>query len=240
MKDVGIFQHTEVGAPGSLLSILDELAVPWRVINIFNGESVPADPTEFSGLVFMGGYMSVHDTLPWIGQELALIQAAVATGIPVAGHCLGSQLLAKALGGSVAENHTREIGWNKIEVGSSALAQAWFGCAGGSSLSTFQWHGDTFNIPPGAERIARSAYCENQAFVADGKHLGVQSHFEMTPELVALSVARNGHQLDREEAAGNAACSARADVLNKLPERTEQLRACLLRLYAQWSLQLVH
>jgi GMP synthase-like glutamine amidotransferase len=239
MKYVAIFQHTEVGAPGSLLSILDELAVPWRVIRVCNGESVPADPTEFSGLVFMGGYMSVHDPLPWIGQEIALIQAAAAVGIPVAGHCLGSQLLAKALGASVGENHTREIGWNEIEVGSSALAQAWFGCSAGSSLCTFQWHGDTFEIPPGAERIASSAYCENQAFVADGKHLAVQSHFEMTPDLVALSVARNGHQLDREEAAGNGACSSRAGVLNKLPERSAQLRACLLRLYTQWTRHLV-
>jgi GMP synthase-like glutamine amidotransferase len=238
MKPVLIFQHTEVGSPGSLPSILDELGVPWRVIGIMNGEPVPTDPTEFSGLVFMGGYMSVHDTLPWIGQEIALIQSAVMAAIPVAGHCLGSQLLAKALGGAVTKNHMREIGWNDIEVGSTPLAQQWFGCEAGSTQRTFQWHGDTFEIPPGAERIASSAYCMNQAFVADGRHLGIQSHFEMTPELVKLSVARNGHQLDSEERAGNAACSPRADVLNSLPQRAATLRACLLRLYAQWIRQL--
>ncbi len=234
MKPVGIFQHTEVGAPGSIPGLLAELGVPTRVLRILDGEAVPQDPRAFSGLVFMGGYMSVHDGLPWIAQELALIRRAVALRIPVVGHCLGSQLLATALGAEVTRNARSEIGWSQISVEPGAPAQQWFGQPPGDELLTFQWHGDTFGIPPGAQRIARSAHCANQAFVADGRHLAIQSHLEMTPELVALSVQRNGAQLEREEAAGNPACSPRAEVLDDLEERTAAMRASLKRLYARW------
>ena len=234
MKPVGIFQHTEVGAPGSIPELLAELGVPTRVLRILDGAAVPQDPREFSGLVFMGGYMSVHDELPWIAQELALIRRAVALRIPVIGHCLGSQLLATALGADVTANALPEIGWSQLRTAPGALAQEWFGQPAGQPLLTFQWHGDTFAIPPGAERIASSAHCANQAFVADGRHLAIQSHLEMTPELVVLSVARNGAQMERQQAAGNPACSPRAEVLDDLGARTETMRASLRRLYQRW------
>lgn len=234
MKPVGIFQHTEVGAPGSIPALLAELGVPTRVLRILDGEAVPQDLQEFSGLVFMGGYMAVHDALPWIAQELALIRRAAALGIPVIGHCLGSQLLASALGAEVRRAARSEIGWAQIAVEPGALAQEWFGQPSGQQLLTFQWHGDTFAIPPGAQRIARSAHCQNQAFVADGRHLAIQSHLEMTPALVALSVARNGAQMERQEAAGNPGCSPRAEVLDDLEARTEAMRVTLKRLYERW------
>ncbi|MCD2512581.1 type 1 glutamine amidotransferase [Comamonas endophytica] len=234
MKPVGIFQHTEVGAPGSIPGLLAELGVPARVLRIVDGEAVPQDPQASSGLVFMGGYMAVHDDLPWIAQELALIRRAVALGIPVIGHCLGSQLLATALGAEVTRAERSEIGWSRIGVAPGALAQEWFGQPAGEQLLTFQWHGDTFGIPPGAERIAGSAHCPNQAFVADGRHLAIQSHLEMTPALVALSVERNGAQMERQEAAGNPACSPRAEVLDDLDARTAEMRATLKRLYERW------
>src|SRR5690606_38850461 len=139
MKPVGIFQHTEVGAPGSIPALLVELGVPTRVLRILDGEAVPEDPQGFSGLVFMGGYMGVHDALPWIAQELALIRSAAALGIPVIGHCLGSQLLAKALGAEVTRAERSEIGWSQISVEPGALAQEWFGEPAGRQLLTFQW-----------------------------------------------------------------------------------------------------
>jgi GMP synthase-like glutamine amidotransferase len=234
MKPVGIFQHTEVGAPGNIPELLAELGIATRVLRILDGEPVPQDPQVFSGLVFMGGYMSVHDDLPWIAQELALIRRAVALGIPVIGHCLGSQLLATALGAEVTRAERSEIGWSQIRLEPTALAQEWFGQPAGQALLTFQWHGDTFGIPPGAERIARSAHCSNQAFVADGRHLAIQSHLEMTPHLVALSVERNGAQMERQEAAGNPACSPRAEVLYDLAARTDEMRASLKGLYQRW------
>ena len=98
VKPVAIFRHVATEGPGYFATYLSRHEIPWRVLKIDEGEPVPGDPREFSGLVFMGGPMSVNDGLPWIAPTLRLIHAAVDAGIPVLGHCLGGQLIAKALG----------------------------------------------------------------------------------------------------------------------------------------------
>lgn len=235
MKPIAVFQHTEVGAPGTVVPILESLGRTVRVIRIVDGESVPENAADFGGLVFMGGYMSVHDDLPWIPLELALIRDADARGVPVAGHCLGSQLLALALGGSVAQHTAPEIGWQPLQTGSDTLSQEWWGeFAGRDDVQTFQWHGDTFQPPPGSQQIASSHYCTNQAFVLRDRHLLLQSHLEMTPELVELSLQRNGEQQKRQFALGNPAVSDPADASNHLEARTAGMSAVLSRLYTRW------
>ena len=164
MKPIAVFQHTVVGAPGAVVPILQALGREVRLVRIVAGEPVPTDPSAFSGLVFMGGYMGVHDDYPWIAQELALIRAADAQAIPVAGHCLGSQLVALALGGSVANHVQPEIGWQPLQTTDTSVARDWWGPWAGQTLETFQWHGDTFTPPPAALQIARSSQCEHQAF----------------------------------------------------------------------------
>ncbi|MEJ8814516.1 type 1 glutamine amidotransferase [Variovorax ureilyticus] len=234
MKPIAVFQHTEVGAPGTVVPILQSLGQAVRVIRIVDGEPVPESAEGFCGLVFMGGYMGVHDGLPWIARELALIRDADARGLPVAGHCLGSQLVALALGGSVARHTAPEIGWQPLQTGSGALARDWWGEFAGGEVQTFQWHGDTFQPPPGALQIARSDHCSNQAFALRDRHLMLQSHLEMTPALVSLSLERNGEQLRRQFAAGNPAVSDPSDVLGDLDARTARMRTVLARLYARW------
>lgn len=236
MKPAAIFQHTEVGAPGSVPDILAAQGIPHRIIRILDGEPVPTDARSFSGLILMGGYMGVHDPLPWLAQEMALIRQAAHLRIPVSGHCLGSQILAQALGGEVRRNPRPEIGWNTIEVTDAPQAQDWLGATAGTQLLTFQWHGDTFSaLPPKAELIATSPGCAHQGFVVDGIHIGMQSHLEMTPGLVQLSVERNGHQLDREFTAGNPAVTSRASTLDDLEAKTQALRVTLTQLYRHWS-----
>lgn len=234
MKPIAVFQHTEVGAPGAVLPILEALGREVVLVRIVDGEAVPADASAYGGLVFMGGYMSVHDPLPWIAQELALIRDADARGIPVAGHCLGSQLVALALGGAVNPHDRPEIGWCEINAETSDTAREWWGGHSGQVLQTFQWHADTFEPPTGAVPLARGRHCANQAFVVRGRHLLVQSHLEMTPELVALSMARNGQQLARQNALGNPAASLFDDLLHDLPERTRRMHALLRQLYGRW------
>src|SRR5262245_4182732 len=129
----------------------------------------------------MGGPMSVNDDLPWIRDVLGLIGKAVESDVPALGHCLGGQLMSKALGGKVTRNGVKEIGWGRVAVADSAAAREWFGAT--RELSGFHWHGGKFTIPPQATHIAESAHCANQAF-ALGKHLGMQCHVEMTPELI--------------------------------------------------------
>lgn len=235
MKPVAILQHTEIGAPGALLDVFDRLDIPWQRIAIVDGDPIPQNAEPYAGLVLMGGYMGVNDRLPWMLQEMALIHDADARGLPVAGHCLGSQLLAHAFGAEIRRNPLKEIGWQRIRVEPDATAEAWFALPGGSEHEVFQWHGDTFDIPPGAVRIAGSAHCANQAYVIGDRHLGMQFHLEMTPDLIARSLARNGHELHREVAQGNPAAGSRADTAADSERRTAVMHDMMTRLYRRWS-----
>lgn len=128
--------------------------------------------------------MSVNDDLPWISPVCALIRDAVETDIPVLGHCLGGQLMSKALGGQVTRNPVKEIGWASARGHDDAVSRHWLGDFTDQELTVFQWHGETFSIPPGATRLVGNEYCANQMF-ALGPHLGMQCHTEMLPEMIA-------------------------------------------------------
>lgn len=180
-KPVAIFRHLAIEGPGFLADFLDEHSIPWELFGIAEGGPAPENAGGFSGLVFMGGPMSVNDDLPWISAELSLIRDAVARDIPVLGHCLGGQLMSKALGGRVTRNPVKEIGWGKVAVADNNTARAWFGDA--PSFEVFHWHGETFSLPQGATHILSSDWCANQAW-AWGKHLALQCHIEMTEPMI--------------------------------------------------------
>lgn len=239
MKPVAVFQHTEVGAPGTVVPILDNLGVQTRIIRVDQGEPVPEDPETFSGLILMGGYMGVYDPFPWINQEIELIRRADEMGIPVAGHCLGSQILAVALGAQVDKNHRAEIGWQPVQT-ETVFSEMWWQRKAGEELLTFQWHSDTFSLPHGAVRIATNSTCENQAFVANDLHIGMQSHFEMTPALVEAYVAKNGAFLKREREAGNPSVSLENEMFSNISERAAGLTDVLRRVYQRWVRGLKH
>ncbi len=182
MKPVAIFRHAPTEGPGYFATYLARHNIPCRIVGVDVGEQVPPEPRAFSGLVFMGGPMSVNDEIPWIAPVLKLIRDSVAADVPVLGHCLGGQLISKALGGTVSRNPVKEIGWGDVKVIDAPAARDWFGHAAPSFVS-FHWHGETFTLPAGAERVLTNAHCENQGF-ALGPHLGMQCHIEMTPEMI--------------------------------------------------------
>ena len=231
MKPVAIFQHAASEGPGYFATYLDRHAVPWRTIRIDAGEAVPGNRREFSGFAFMGGPMSINDDLPWIAPALALIRSAVEAGIPVLGHCLGGQLLAKALGGEVTRNAVKEIGWGRVDVLPDDVAARWFG-AGLGSFDAFHWHGETFSIPAGATRIASSAHCENQAF-ALGPHLGMQCHVEMTPELIH-AWCRDWEQEVEKLAQRLPSVQSPAEMVKAVEKKTRALNAIADRVYERW------
>lgn len=181
MKPVAVFRHSANEGPGHIALFLTQHAIPWQMFHIDQGDAVPANAADFSGLVFMGGVMSVNDDLPWIRQELELIRDAVKKDIPVLGHCLGGQLMSKALGGVVMKNPLKELGWGAVTVADNAVARQWFGDIEG--FDSFHWHGETFSLPPDATLLLSSPHCANQAF-AIGKHLGMQCHVEMTAHMI--------------------------------------------------------
>jgi GMP synthase-like glutamine amidotransferase len=229
MKPVAIFRHFPTEGPGFLAQFLDEQSIPWQLIRIDAGDAVPEEACDYSGLVFMGGPMSVNDDLPWIPPVLKLIAEAVGQDVPVLGHCLGGQLMARALGASVVRNRYKEIGWGKVSVASNDTARAWFGST--SEFEAFHWHGETFNMPLGAALLLSSPHCANQAF-AVGKHLGLQCHIEMTSEMIA-SWCEHGSGEMRDSAASPAVQPA-AIIAAQTPAKLAQLHEMARRLYSRW------
>lgn len=228
MKQVAIFRHYPTEGPGYFATFLERRGIPWRLVKIDAGDVVPGDAGEFAGLVFMGGPMSVNDELPWIPPVLDLIRQAVGKDVPVLGHCLGGQLMAKALGGVVTGNPVKEIGWGEVTVADNEGARQWLGNL--ARFDPFHWHGETFTLPRGATRILSSVWCDNQAF-ALGKHLGMQCHVEMTEELVT-SWCESGVK----EIAKNLGPSVQSaeEMQKNLPERLAKLHRVADRLYGCW------
>jgi GMP synthase-like glutamine amidotransferase len=230
MNPVAIFRHSITEGPGYFATYLDARNVPWRLVKIDAGEPVPDDASRFSGLVFMGGPMSVNDDLPWIRGILGLIRSAVEADIPVLGHCLGGQLMAKALGGEVTRNPVKEIGWGAVTIEDNAPARRWFGDT--REFLSFHWHGETFTLPSGATRIATRPYCLNQAFVM-GKHLGMQCHVEMTPELIRAWCGDWKNEV-ASLAQHMPSVQTPAQMEERIEERTRALNAIAARLYDRW------
>lgn len=160
----------------------------------FFESSVLPDPADIDLLIVMGGPMSVHDEdeFPWLVQEKRFVRDAIHAGKAVLGVCLGAQLVASAMGARVYPNPTREIGWFPVEGVLHAVPGAF--CFPPSTLA-FHWHGETFDLPPGAVHLARSAACENQAFQLGSSVIGLQFHLETTPESARTMVAQCGAEL---------------------------------------------
>ena len=228
MKPIAIFRHTATEGPGYFAEFLDERNVPWQLIRIDAGDAVPQDASTYSGLVFMGGPMSVNDDLPWIPKVETLIRDAYAEGIPLLGHCLGGQLISKALGGVVSRNPVKEIGWGEVKVSDNEVARAWFGDI--KSFQAFHWHGETFSLPQGAAHLLSSAHCANQAY-AIGRHLALQCHVEMTPEMIASWCAVGADEVANSQ--GPAVQSVK-EMRQQMNDRLPRMKSVAVRLYSHW------
>lgn len=182
MKPVLILQHQSAAGPAYLGRWLDEQGITFEVRNAEIGEMPPPDLRAHGALAILGGEMSANDPLPFLRQTEVLIREALRGGVPTLGHCLGGQLMARALGAGVAGSPAPEIGWQPMEVLDTPLGRAWFGAPGRTVV--FHWHHEAFGLPPGAERLAGSAACPNQAF-AIGPHLAMQFHIEIDHDRIA-------------------------------------------------------
>jgi len=227
MLPVLIFRHIAHEGPGYLGDFLQHRKIPYRMICVDQGESIPDSVEQASALVFMGGPMSVNDPLPWIADELSLIQQAIANHIPVLGHCLGGQLMAKAMGARVYENPVSEIGWHITEKLTNAESRDWLAMIPGQS-EIFHWHGETFDIPVGARPLLQSRFCKNQAFVYRNC-LGFQCHIEMTAPLVQKWVEESMGELRVSESVQSG-----EEMLRNLDERIEKLNRIADSIYSRW------
>lgn len=182
-------QHVDFEGLGSMEKWAWEKGHTLNCTRLFAGEILP--PLDlFDLLIVMGGPMGVHDQdqYPWLQSEKDFLRRVIAVGKPVLGVCLGAQLLADVLGAQVTANKEKEIGWFPLErVGNvpEGLEGVLPKCP-----TVFHWHGDTFTLPDKAVRLYSSAACVNQAFVYEGRVIGLQFHLETTP-VSAASLVEN-------------------------------------------------
>jgi GMP synthase (glutamine-hydrolysing) len=179
-----VFRHGPSDSLGRIAYALDVHGMEWRYVDLWTSpvENLPVD--EAQALVIMGGPMSANDSLPWLRQEERYIGRAISSGIPVLGVCLGAQLLAKCLGAKVYPMRRKEIGWYPVRFTEAGLNDPLFHGLPAEE-TVFEWHGETFDLPAGAEKLAGSELCGNQAFRSGSNLYGLQFHPEVTPDIIS-------------------------------------------------------
>lgn len=184
-ETVCVIQHVAGEPPGLIAQVLEAEGVALDPVRPFLREPVPASLDGYDGLVVMGGPMGVYeqDRYPFLQDEIRLIQAALRSNTPVLGVCLGSQLLAAALGAPVTRGPRKEIGWYPVTLRpEAAWAAGWEDVP--SEFAALHWHGDVFGLPDGAVPLASSGLTPHQAFVHGHSAWGLLFHLEVTEAIL--------------------------------------------------------
>lgn len=180
-----VFQHIPCEHPGTLKGLMVTRRIAWDTVELDAGHPIP--PLDrYDALLVFGGPMNVDEETryPWLTEELHAIRDAALRGLPYLGFCLGAQLLAKALGGVVTKAPEPEVGVTSVTLNDAAQDDVLLTRLG-PKIPVFQWHGDTFTLPPGSVHLAASGVCRNQAFRYGRAAFGFQFHVEVTPAMVA-------------------------------------------------------
>ena len=169
-------------------------------------------------LIVMGGPMSVNDEdeFPWLIAEKRFVRCAIEAGKPVLGICLGAQLIASSLGARVYRNRCKEIGWFPVQGVPRPGLSSTFPFP--PTMEVFHWHGDTYDLPPGAVLLARSEGCPNQAFQIGSRVIGLQFHLETTPESARAIVSHF-----RAELSPAKYVQSEATILEAAPEKYQAI-----------------
>ena len=200
MAKIYVLQHHPVENLCNIADALEGAALAWQYVHANEGQPVPANMKGAGGLIVLGGPMGVYQTdrYPWLRDEMHLIEDAMRMNLPVLGICLGAQILAAALGAKVERNPSgKEIGWHPIRLSDSAKDDRLMRDLP-ATMIPFHWHGDIFDLPPGAVSLASSDKTPCQAFRHGDKVYGFQFHFEVTRESVAAMADAFAKELIRE------------------------------------------
>src|SRR3990167_8145558 len=155
-----IIKHIDIEGPGTIADFLDDNNIPYAVVDIFNGESLPESLSGIFAVIILGGPMNVYeeDKYHFLKQEDVFLKKVIEKDLPALGFCLGAQLLAKAKGAVVKKAPQKEIGWFKVSLTEKGSNDPLFQDFA-REIDVFQWHGDTFEIPDGGSKLAESEIC---------------------------------------------------------------------------------
>jgi GMP synthase-like glutamine amidotransferase len=185
-------QHVPFEGLGSIEGWLRRRHAMLTSTRFFLNEPLP-NIRDLDFIIAGPGPMSVNDEarLPWLKAEKQFLRDAITRGIPVLGICLGAQLIASSLGARVYPNPLREIGWLPIQAEKAPDHCFQFT----AECTVFHWHGETFELPKDAVRLARSPACDNQGFQLGRNVIGLQFHLETTPESAATLIEHSRHEM---------------------------------------------
>ena len=184
-KPVLVIKHIDIEGPGTLGDFMQNNGIPYQVVDAFLEDSYVEEPADYSAVITLGGPMGVYDNeeiYPFLSWEDAFLKRTIREEIPALGFCLGAQLIAKAAGARITKAPEKEIGWSEVSLtGDGRVDPLFEGFL--PNILVFQWHGDTFEVPPGGKTLAQSNVCPNQAFRV-GTAYGLQFHLEVTPPMI--------------------------------------------------------
>jgi GMP synthase-like glutamine amidotransferase len=229
--NVLVLQHIACEPPGAYEDVLRERGAALHRVELDEGEPLP-DWREFDAIVAMGGPMSVNDDaeLPWLAGEKRAIAEAVRAGTPYWGACLGVQLLAASLGARVYAGSRPEVGILPVTLTDEALADPVFDGLP-RELLTLQWHGDTFDLPDGAVRLASSPAYENQAFRFGRAAYGVQFHLEVSVAMAREWAAVPAYEEYLERVLGPGSLPR---LIAEMEEKAETILGSGRRMFERW------
>jgi GMP synthase (glutamine-hydrolysing) len=232
MKDpnhVIVLQHAACEAPGLIAQSLEETGYSLKPVHTFAGDSIPEEMGNAAGLVVMGGPMGVYDQerYPFLPSEMRLIENALRQEKPLLGVCLGSQLLASALGSAVKQGKRKEIGWHPVTLSEAGLQDPLLSGVERSFMA-FHWHGDTFDLPASSTSLASSDLTSYQAFRSGKKAYGFLFHMEITLDILRGMSSAFTDELKEEGLDG-------AEIVNKARNHLPVLGAVGSQVFRRWA-----
>ena len=227
MAKIWVIQHHPVENLGTIAEALEGAALAWQYVRIFDGHPIPAEMKGAGGLILMGGPQSVYDEsdFPTLKAELNLIESALKENRPILGVCLGSQLLAAALGAKVYKGARREIGWHPVKLSADAGSDRLLAGVP-DEFTAFHWHGDIFDLPRDAVALASSEITPTQAFRYGDKVYGVLCHLEVNETSVNAMV--------REFTDATKHASLRSAILDNI-DHVETLTEIAETVFGRWA-----